>query len=367
MHGPYRPIKSAKQKKREKAAPEGGEKDRDPEETRTKSGGGPDTRGRGRGNAAKPGRRGSQKTGHQAGHREENRREIEAREPAGAGKTGGQEERMKIMQRTYICANGIVEKTRFLVGDRTKPRGKKQAASSFRKQEDNTRQAVRKLARALNCNFYKGDLLVTLRYDDDGLHELPEWMTDPDGCRKAAEKRIQNFLRRLRRKHPGLKYVYVTSDMDGETGEAKRIHHHLVISGEGLSWDEIMREWHCGSVDIRPIRGQDDLTPVAVYMLRQVRRVPDAKKYTASRNLAKPVVEETEIIQEGPIRVQAGSKLLERQYVDGSPVQYVRFVKKQRAGGEPAGKGAGVWAKATTAGRSRQSRRSTPTRSGSGG
>ena len=275
--------------------------------------------------------------------------------------------RMKIMQRTYICANGIVEKTRFMVGDRTKPRGKKQAASSFRKQEDNTRQAMRRLARLLNCNFYKGDLLVTLRYDDDGLHELPEWLADPDGCRKAAEKQIQNFLRRLRRKHPGIKYVYVTSDMDGETGEAKRIHHHLVISGEGLSWDEIMREWHCGSVDIRPIRGQDDLTPVAVYMLRQVRRVPDAKKYTASRNLAKPVVEETEIIQEGPIRVQAGSKLLERQYVDGSPVQYVRFVKKQKAGGEPAGKGAGVWAKATTAGRSRRSRRSTPTRSGSGG
>ena len=45
---------------------------------------------------------------------------------------------MKIMERRYVCKNGVVEQTRYAVGDNTRPRGKrKKGNTSFRKQEAN--------------------------------------------------------------------------------------------------------------------------------------------------------------------------------------------------------------------------------------
>ena len=81
----------------------------------------------------------------------------------------------KIMERTYISANGVVEKTRYAVGDRTQPRRSKKGKTSLRKEEQNFNSSLRKVARILNCNYtHENGLLLTLDYDEDGLRALME-------------------------------------------------------------------------------------------------------------------------------------------------------------------------------------------------
>lgn len=209
---------------------------------------------------------------------------------------------MKIVERTYVCRNGVVEKTRFLVGDRTRAFGGKRTGKgcSIKKQTDNDRLAVRRLARTLNCNYSHRDLLVTLTYSDEGIGMLAG--STAEEKREAAEHQGTLWLRRLRRKMGGapLRSVLVTSDMDGETGELVRLHHHVVLPA-AVSWDAMQALWTMGDVDIRQLRQQDDLTPVAVYMLLQVRRVPEKKKYRCSKGMEQPKIEERFVLGQAEI------------------------------------------------------------------
>ena len=78
------------------------------------------------------------------------------------------------MERKYISANGVVERTRYAVGDNAKPRrGKRRGTSSFRKQEQNFNSALRRLSRILNCNYcHENGMLITLDYDETGLERI---------------------------------------------------------------------------------------------------------------------------------------------------------------------------------------------------
>ena len=245
---------------------------------------------------------------------------------------------IKIMERTYVSKNGVVEKTRFAVGCNTKRwKGKRSGDKcNLKKQTENDKLAIRKLARVLNCNFEKKDLLLTLTYSEAALKEIfgserGKWESEEQmlQIRKKAEHQFKLWIRRVMRKsEQKIKYVYVTSDMDAETGELVRLHHHAVLK-EGCSWDLLQKEWKHGDVDIRQIRDQDDFTPIAVYLLRQVRRVPEAQKYKTSKDMEKPVVEERLVATTAPIRVQPGNKILEVQYSQESIGQYVRYKKKK--------------------------------------
>jgi hypothetical protein len=237
---------------------------------------------------------------------------------------------MKIVERTYISRNGVVEKTRFLVGDRTRTFTGKRTGKrcSLKKQGENDRLAIRRLARILNCNYAHKDLLLTLTYSDEGMKAI-RGKTEEER-RTAAEHQCALWLRRLKRKNGGdaMLSVSVTSNMDGETGELVRLHHHVVLPA-GVSWDEIQALWRLGDVDIREIRQQDDLTPIAAYMLRQVRRVPEKKKYRCSRGMEQPKIEERMVLGQTEIRVQPGAKVLERQYAEENISQYVRYKRRE--------------------------------------
>lgn len=62
------------------------------------------------------------------------------------------------------------------------------------------------------------------------------------------------------------RYVLFTSDMDVETGEAVRVHHHLVIQRVGF--EAAAKKWGLGTVDYQILRDQDDYTPLAEYLCR---------------------------------------------------------------------------------------------------
>lgn len=278
------------------------------------------------------------------------------------------------MERRYKNRNGVIERTRYVVGDNARPRASREKGkTSFRKQEANFNSALRRLARILNCNYsHESGLLLTLDYDTEGLTKLcglagltegeTAWMLGQrkdkigewravqkkarlqekeelliDACgklRTAAEKQMNLWLRRIKRKYGRIKYVAITSDVDGETGEVVRIHHHLVIAAENISWDLLQGQWKLGSVDIRRLRGQADYTPIAVYLMRQVRRQPDAKKYAVSRGMLMPEITEREILGNPEIKAPAGARILERsEYSPETVVQYIRYVPKKRGDG----------------------------------
>lgn len=257
---------------------------------------------------------------------------------------------VRIMERKYVCKNGVVESTRFAVGANTrrltgKRTGKK---CSIQKQTENDKLAIRTLSRVLNCNFGVKDLLITLKWTEEDLQKLyakvqksgirqtdEGWM---DAVRKEADHECQLWQRRISRNLPEgvqLKMVAVTSDMDGETGEAKRVHSHIVMTGGIISWDRLQEQWKNGSVNIRQMSDQDDYTPIAVYMLKQVRRVPEKNRYRTTRNMEKPKIEEREISGTAPIRLPRGAKLLERQYDAEVIGQYVRYKRQKTNKPEP--------------------------------
>lgn len=245
---------------------------------------------------------------------------------------------MKIMERKYICKNGVIERTRYAVGDNAQPRGKrKKGNTGARKQEANFRSAVKQLSRALNCNCDERGLLLTLTYSEEGLMQISKQKTNPEEIRREADRRLMQWIRRARRVAKITFYAAITSDMDGDSGEERRVHSHVVLMAQGISLDQLGAMWNLGTVDIRHIKKQTDLTPVAVYMLRQVHREADKKKYHISRGAERPQTVERQVIVNAPIKAPAGAKILERsEYAPDTIAQYIRYIPKKRGNKQEA-------------------------------
>lgn len=286
------------------------------------------------------------------------------------GRGGGRE--VKWMEREYVCSNGIRERVRFMVGDTAKPRKKKTAKTSDWKQLQNDNAAMRQVARLLNCNAAKTkkSLLLTLTYDDRSIAKLvdkiPEELRDvtraamsADGAigawsvvkrrgkttgerpmgpagleeglyllRKAGNDAVTAWMRKLKRKaEKQLECLIVTSDMDGETKETVRLHHHIVVMEPGeLTVEQISEAWKFGDVDHQSIRAQKDMTPIAVYLMQQARRVKSEAKYRCTRGLARPIIQDREITGRAEMRIPAGAQVMEHpEYHEGDVVQYARY------------------------------------------
>ena len=233
------------------------------------------------------------------------------------------------MQRKYICKNGIVEVTRFPAGERARLRKWHRVKRPEAKMQDNARQAVRVTARQINNNFGPDDLFVEIGYSEDKWKKLFAGM-DQDEIMLAAREEAAKLMRRLRRKQE-IKYLYVTADMDGETGEAVRIHHHLILSG--CSEEAVKKAWKNGGCHCEHLYRQDDYTPLAVYLHRQVRRIGREQLVCCSKNLEKCEIQE-EVIESNPdteIRVQPGAKVIDRTaYREGTVTQYVRYKRRKK-------------------------------------
>lgn len=257
--------------------------------------------------------------------------------------------------RTYmirrIRSGKVIEESIFPVAPNTQPRkGRRRGATTVRKQDANDRDAVKRLARTLNANCVPGDLLIQPTYTDAALYALADGLQEGDleELRRRAEHDLALFLRRLSRelgRQGGtLRAVSLTSDMDGDTGEIVRVHHHVVLMGSGLRMEDgelyagdkaVAEIWGRGSVDWEPLRHQDDYTPLAAYLLRQVRRRPDGKKYHVTRNLKKPeLLSERIVYHPTKLRAPKGAKILQDgNYEPGQPhyIRYVRPAKRDRA------------------------------------
>ena len=267
----------------------------------------------------------------------------------------------KIMRRKYICTNNVVEVTQYVVGDKTQgsPRWRK-AKSQDDKRDENARQAVRVAARILNCNYTPEDWLLTLTWSDEKWKKLVEEVeiaTSPaaprndtdlllDRAREVLAGKLDQVRRMAKKQGVEVKSFAVTSDLDQETGELVRVHHHVVINAAGK--DLLEQKWDMGLVHCENLYRQDDYTPLAAYLLGQVRHRENRKKYACSRNMVQPKVEEMVIAEcpESEIRVQPGAKVLDRSpYREGAMSQYVRYKRKtgaRKRGGKKLGEALGT-------------------------
>lgn len=256
--------------------------------------------------------------------------------------------------RTYE-AGAVGEKTKFFVQG-ARPTGKitRKDRDAVRKQEQNEYSAIKRLAREIHANFKAGDLLLGLDYSDEGLEKIKTWarkkglavdsedeMEGMNALWEAASHAQDNALRRVKRhlQKQGieLKAIYCTSDMDGETGEYVRVHHHLIVNaGVQEAFKKAWEEYGLGGVDWTPLHPQqEDRTPLAEYIIRQVRRIPDAKKYRSTRNLIRPQPKDRIALSDAEIRVPNGAKLLFRQeYMPNRP-QYIRYTLPPKRRSEP--------------------------------
>ena len=194
------------------------------------------------------------------------------------------------MQRTYrerkhICGE-YMEVEIFPVYTKAKRRGKRKKPTTEIQQRLNQRHAEGKLRRLLHTNFTAADLFVTLTFNDTHLPMSVE----------EAQRLLQNFLRRLKRRYvkleTELKYVYIL-EKGQENG---RLHVHMVVSG-GMDEDVLATLWGMGEVRSDGLKfDENGLAALARYFTKG-----DAenggkpitwKRWVASHNLDKPEVRE---------------------------------------------------------------------------
>ncbi len=188
--------------------------------------------------------------------------------------------------RTYE-AGDVGEKTKFWVPGKKPSRSGRREKTEIRKQLQNEYSVQKQLARLMNANFGPGDLLMGLDYSQEGMARLEAWAVSRglaldsldeeeriEAIRQAADWALSNLLRRVKRAMDKegliLRYIAITSDMDGDTEEAVRVHHHLVVPKEAKA--AFLSKWEgWGGVDWSGLSRQRNYAPIAEYFIRQVR------------------------------------------------------------------------------------------------
>lgn len=244
--------------------------------------------------------------------------------------------------RTYE-AGPVGEKTKYWVpGARPTRRSKAKEKTAIEKAEKNEYSTMKNMARLINANFAHGDLLLGLDYSPEGMEKLEAYckrkgIEGMEAIREAAEHELNLCLRRVKRElakqEKPIRYIAITSDMDGDTGEAVRVHHHLIVSAE--VGEIFVQKWKLGGVAWSQLSDQDDYTPIAEYFIRQVRHIPDHRKFIASQNLVRPQPKDRIAASDAEIRFPNGSTpVLRAEFKPGRP-QYIKYIlpedKKQRA------------------------------------
>lgn len=247
--------------------------------------------------------------------------------------------------RTYQ-AGKIGEKIKYWVPGKKPSRSARRIKSDIRKHQQNENDATKRVARILNENFQGGDVFDALTYSDEHYPELLKDLpadadeeTRRDYIYRRADHIMDLFLRRCRYacKKAGVdfKYLAITSDMNGETGDPVRVHHHIITTREVR---EIIRPlWICGTVEKNAVWHEDDHFGLAKYLMDQVRRIPDAKKYKRSRNLTIPEPKDRVALGGKEVQPPKGAYIVYRStFIPGRP-QYIRYIlpKDNKTGGGP--------------------------------
>lgn len=242
-------------------------------------------------------------------------------------------------------AGRIGETVKYWVPGRKPTKSERRLKSDIRKLAANESSAVKTVARLIHANFFPGkDMLVGLDYSTEGyekkLGPLPSEETDEEERERIyelAEHQMELCVRRVARKcrKEGVPFRYITftSDMDGDTREPVRVHHHLIVNEEAV--EIVKAAWKLGGTDWEKLWG-DDQSDLAAYLVRQVRRRAGKAKYSPSKNLKRPKPKDRIAVNGSEVRVPKGAQLLYRAPYRPGQTQYIRYILPEK--GDSRGK-----------------------------
>lgn len=241
-----------------------------------------------------------------------------------------------------VISGPVGEKIKFFVPGVKPPKSQRRLKAEIRKQQQNEANAVRRAARLVNANFTHRDFLTGENYSAESLQRLAEGL-DPASesyeeelFHRAVHDRklwIRRVVRKCKKEGVPFRYIAITSDMDGKTGEYRNPHHHVIINEEAM--EIALGEWKKGSTYRAHVWSSLDKTPLAQYLLQQVRRLPDEKKYSSSRNLVRPQPKDRIARSDAEVTPPRGTRLVNRsEYIPGRP-QYIRYLTAEALGTVP--------------------------------
>lgn len=247
---------------------------------------------------------------------------------------------MKTLMRYKIISGRTVEKRDVLMEvsldpteKKVRPRGKRKGKSLASQIERNMHEAVKNLARILNCNFRGGDLLLTLKYSDERL----------PADKAGAKREMKNFLRRIARAYKAktgkkLRYVAVTADKSSKTGKEVRLHHHIVM--DPVAWELIAANWPDDQFSYRRLDNSGDYTAVALYLIRNTGYERGERSWSTSQGLQKPIFTTPEPVKElGRFVVPRTARISERVIREGEDTgpssAYIRYTMPEEEPAEP--------------------------------
>lgn len=161
-------------------------------------------------------------------------------------------------------------------------RGPRRKITADNVRKNNERIAERHLRLLIEANFYEHSGLYTLTHQGD---------IDPE----TARERLRNFIRRMKRKMPDVKMLYVTEYMN------KRPHHHVLI--DTLDADLVQKVWGYGIARLSMTDESGEYKKLGSYLTKETSKTfrmsgaLSAQRYGHTRNLVVPVTkrEETSI------------------------------------------------------------------------
>ncbi len=245
---------------------------------------------------------------------------------------------MKQLMRYRIISGRTTEVRDVLmeVGGTRRPRGHKTGKSSAKQLERNEAEAVRVLARELNCNCEGGWLFLTLKYTDERLPLAVE----------EGERLVKNFIRRLARiykKLTGKKLVYfwANGERSSKTGKPCRLHHHLVLPP--MDWETIAEHWPADQFSYRRLDATGDYTGIARYMIKNAGYGNGKRAWKNSTGIKKPVyTKPIPVNRAGGVRVPPEVRIVEREVREneesGFSASYTRWVAPMQTNAQRHGR-----------------------------
>lgn len=183
-------------------------------------------------------------------------------------------------------------------GNRKYLENKEQYLTRPEQQVVNDRNTFKYMRLALQGNFKRGDLFLTLTFK---ASEIPS----PDKLEEAKYTLTKKFLRKLRERYQKeneqCKYIWVMEyELDDEGNYLKRVHFHVVINKiPSVSIEEVEDYWSVGRGKNKKALGRvytkrllpsphNGLEDLALYLSKGKRWKKGKKLWNSSRNLERP-------------------------------------------------------------------------------
>lgn len=216
-----------------------------------------------------------------------------------------------VLEAVYPAINGK---------DAPKARQAKRKVSSEAQQRMNQKHSYQKLELMLAANFTRGDLIVTFTYDDDHL----------PGSRRQAEGKLKYFRAKLaaarRQRGAELRMIWCTEHRHGDG----RWHHHAAINATGDDFDEILRLWAQGEVEITKLRAdkEKNYESLARYMAKEEREKLGQRCWSYTRSCRKPEVEVMRVEADTPLNPPKGALVFEQasERTQYGSYQYIKYL-----------------------------------------